>query len=81
MKKLQLTDGLEDNDDSWGDDDDSGWDSKVDYLDKKAVYDQIKEKPLERLDENERGKAKASKKAAELVYIEHVLFKVRTIQY
>ena len=36
---------------------------------------------LRRLDENERGKVKASEEAAELVYIEYAPFKVRAIQY
>ena len=190
IKKSRLTDDSRDND-NWGDDDDSGWDYEIDYLDDKAAYDQVKEKPLElvwsdnahletnkrgpyltgeikkstyfdkygpsgsftkaakgtvkitnylnkstlddftkivddtkdeewnqlvlkekienlkielqkqhkvltvteynkkraifeylrRLDENGRGKAKASKEAAELVYIEHAPFKARSIQY
>ena len=48
----------------------------TEYNKKRAIFEYLR-----RLDENGRGKEKASKEAAELVYIEHALFKARTIQY
>ena len=48
----------------------------IEYNKKCAIF-----KYLRRLNENRRGKAKASKEAAKLVYIEHAPFKARSIQY
>src|SRR5436190_56074 len=48
----------------------------TEYNKKRAIYEYLR-----RLDENGRGKLKASNEAAELVYIEHAPFKARSIQY
>jgi len=36
---------------------------------------------LKRLDKNEKGKGKVNKEAAQLIFIDCVLYKARTIQY
>ncbi|CAI2191986.1 12355_t:CDS:1, partial [Funneliformis geosporum] len=48
----------------------------TEYNKKCAIYEYLK-----RLDKNGKGKGKASKKAAQLIFINCILYKARTIQY
>ncbi len=48
----------------------------TEYNKKRAIY-----KYLKRLDKNGKGKGKVSKEATQLIFIDCVLYKARTIQY
>ena len=48
----------------------------IDYNKKHTIYEYLK-----RLDENKKGKMKASKEAAQLIFIDCLPYRARTIQY